>query len=322
MKKIFLLLLFLVTIVLIIIYLNPFASPGTSAKNEIFTLDSEKKEVTGLKLEEAGFVKSMTAFEIAMIIKGKTKVEPGGYYLAKNMDTWEIVDALSEGPDLKWVTVLPGMRKEQIGERLQETFNWSAEELEKWNTEYTTQKEEYTEGVYFPDTYLIPVKENGQLVAARMINNFNTQFSDYYDKFEEKNIKWTTAIKIASLIQREAGGEHDMPLIAGVMWNRLNNNQKLDIDATIQYAIGKRDGKWWSVVTGSDIRETDSPYNTYKYSGLPPYPISNPSLAAIEAVLNPQDTDCIFYLHDKNREIHCSVTYEEHLEYIDTYLRN
>lgn len=322
MKKVIIFIFIVSIIALSFIFLNPFAAPGNNSKIEILTLDSDKKEVVGLKLEEAGFVKSMTAFEIAMTIKGKNKTEPGGYYLSKNMNTWEIADALSEGPDLKWVTVLPGMRKEQIGERLKETLNWSDEELKKWNTEYTTQKDEYIEGVYFPDTYLIPVKENGQLVAARMINNFNDKFSEYYEKFAEKNIRWTTAIKIASLIQREAGGESDMPLIAGVMWNRLNNNQKLDIDATIQYAKGKTDGKWWSLVTGSDIKNIDSLYNTYKYAGLPPHPISNPGLSAIDAVLNPQETDCIFYLHDKNREIHCSVTYEEHLEYIDKYLSN
>lgn len=320
MKIILILIFVFVLLIAGFIFLNPFAAPGKSIKTEIITLDSEKKEVAGLKLEEAGFVKSMTAFEIALTIKGRNKIETGGYYISKNMDAWEIVDALSDGPDLKWVTVLPGMRKEQIGERLKKTFSWSDEELEKWNTQYTTQKEEYIEGVYFPDTYLIPVKENGQLVAARMINNFNDKFSDYYDKFAGKNIRWTTAIKIASLIQREAGGENDMRLIAGVMWNRLENNQKLDIDATIQYAKSKTDGAWWSVVTGADIRNIDSPYNTYKYSGLPPHPISNPSIAAIDAVLNPEETDCIFYLHDKNREIHCSVTYEEHLENIDKYL--
>ncbi len=322
MKKLFLLILIFISILLALIFLNPFAAPGKSTKTEIFTLDSERKEVAGLKLEEAGFVKSMTSFEIAMTLKGRNKIEPGGYYLSKNMNAFEISEALSEGPDLKWVTVLPGMRKEQIGERLKETFNWSERELEKWNTVYTTQKDEYTEGVYFPDTYLIPVKENGQLIAARMINNFNTKFSNYFSAFEEKNIKWTTAIKIASLIEREAGGPSDMPLIAGVMWNRLEENQKLDIDATIQYAIGKRDGKWWSIVTGSDIRNTDSRFNTYKYSGLPPHPISNPSIEAIDAVLNPEETDCIFYLHDKNREIHCSVSYGEHLENIDKYLKN
>lgn len=302
-------------------YFNSFGAPGGNSKIEIVTLDSDKVDVAALKLEEKGFVKSMTAFEIAINIKRKNKkIEPGGYYLSKNMNVWKVAEEITKGPDLKWVTVLEGMRKEQIGEVLKSTLGWSDDELKKWDTVYTTQKDEYIEGVYFPDTYLIPVNENGQLVAARMINNFNDKFKDYFDLFAEKNIRWTTAIKIASLIQREAGGPSDMPLIAGVMWNRLNNNQKLDIDATVQYAKGKTDGKWWSQVHASDIRNIDSSYNTYKFTGLPPHPIANPGLAAIDAVLNPKETDCIFYLHDRSREIHCSVTYQEHLENIDKYL--
>ena len=115
-------------------------------------------------------------------------------------------------------------------------------------------------------------------------------------------------------------GPSDMPLIAGVIWNRLENDQRLQLDASIQYAKGKIDGQWWSVVTGTDIKNIDSPYNNYKYSGLPPTPIANPGLKAIDAVLNPTKTDCIFYLHDRSREIHCAVTYEEHLENIEKYL--
>lgn len=321
MKKFFIFIFLVIFIILFSLLLNPFAAPGKNSEIEILTLDTNKREVAGLKLEENGFIKSMTAFEIAMRIKGKDKkIEPGGYYLSKNMSTWEVVNKISKGPDLKWITVLPGMRKEQIGEILKSNLNWSDDELEKWNTVYTNQKEEYFEGVYYPDSYLIPVKENGQLIAARMINNFNEKFKDYFDKFAEKNIRWTTALKIASLIQREAGGKSDMPLIAGVIWNRLNNNEKLDIDATIQYAKGKTNGKWWSSVSGSDIRNIDSPYNTYLYKGLPPHPISNPSISAIDAVLNPEETDCIFYLHDRSRGIHCSITYEEHLKNIEKYL--
>ena len=112
-----------------------------------------------------------------------------------------------------------------------------------------------------------------------------------------------------------------MNLISGVIWNRLLNDQKLDIDATIQYATGKVGKQWWEPLTGADIRNTFSPYNTYKNKGLPPTPIANPGIATIKAALNPEDTDCFFYLHDPMGNIHCSVTYEEHLEYIDNYLR-
>lgn len=299
---------------------NPLGSKTNEYKKEMIVLNSDRSDVATLNLQENGYIKSFTAFSILYFFIGEKKLEPGGYYLSKSMNSWEIINELNSGADLKQITFPEGLRKEQIGERLAKLLNWSENETKKWNNEYTTFKPEYVEGVYFPDTYLIPVEENGALISARMINNFNTKLEKYFLAFEEKNIKWTTAIKIASLIEREAGSESDMPLIAGVIWNRLENGEKLDIDATIQYAKGKQDGQWWSVVTGADIRNVDSPYNTYKYRGLPPTPISNPGLASINAVLNPTETDCIFYLHDRNREIHCSITYKEHLENIEKYL--
>lgn len=319
MKKLFILIFILISSIAIIY--NPFGAPGESNKTEIVVIDANQGDAVALTLQEKGFIKSFIAFDVALGIKGKkNKVEPGGYYLSKNMSAWKIIDELSQGPDLKEVAIQEGLRKEQIGEKLAKVLGWSKKELGKWNTTYTTMKPEYTEGVYFPDTYLIPVKESGAAVAARMINNFNDKFAPYSDKFAKKNIKWTTALKIASLIEREAGGPSDMPLIAGIIWNRLENNQKLDIDATVQYAKGKTDGKWWPAITGEDIRNIDSTYNTYKFSGLPPHPIANPGISAIDAVLNPEETDCFYYLHDKSRQIHCSVTYEEHLDNIQKYL--
>lgn len=299
---------------------NLLAAPSKSDKTEIVTIDTERGDATAIQLYDKGFIKSYTGFNIAYFIKGKGKIQPGAYYLSKNMNALKIIDEINEGPDLKEVRVLEGMRKEQIGEKLKEVLGWSNEELEKWNNTYTTKSPEYQEGVYFPDTYLIPVEENGEQIGERMINNFNEKFAPYSSEFAEKNIKWTTAIKLASIIQREAGGSSDMPLISGVLWNRLLENQKLDIDATVQYAKGKVNGTWWSKVSGNDIRNIDSPYNTYKYTGLPPTPISNPGLAAIDAVLNPQDSDCFYYLHDRSRQIHCAKTYEEHLENIERYL--
>jgi UPF0755 protein len=79
-------------------------------------------------------------------------------------------------------------------------------------------------------------------------------------------------------------------------------------------------GDWWTPIKPEDKNIT-SAYNTYRNGGLPPHPICNPGLAAIKAVLNPQETDCFYYLHDNNRQIHCAVTYEEHLDNIEVYLR-
>lgn len=322
MKKFIVFIIALISIAGIsIFFLNPFKAPSPDKKRYIFTVSKDPDdEVIGLKLQEGGFIRSMFAFEFALNLKGKQrKIQEGGYYLSKNMDAWEIIDELSKGPDLKWITVVPGMRKEQIGEKLKEALGWSNRELENWNETYTAMKFDHMEGVYFPDTYLIPVDESGLKIANRMINNFNEKFAPYLPEFAKKNIIWTTGLRLASLIQREASGTSDMKLISGILWNRLEIRQKLEVDATIQYAKGKTDGKWWPAVTESDIRNIHSPYNTYENKGLPPHPIANPGIAAIEAALNPQETDCFYYLHSR-RQIYCAKTYEEHLENIEKYL--
>lgn len=126
------------------------------------------------------------------------------------------------------------------------------------------------------------------------------------------------AVRIASIIQREAAGPHDMRLISGIIWNRFAKGMSLELDATLQYVKGT-ENNWWPSVKSKD-KYLDSPYNTYKYKGVPPGAISNPSIDAINAVYNPQKTDCIFYLHDANRKIHCSKTYEEHMRNIRAYL--
>ena len=109
-----------------------------------------------------------------------------------------------------------------------------------------------------------------------------------------------------------------MKLISGIIWNRIFSGMKLQIDATLQYAKGSEEDGWWEKVNPKD-KNIDSPYNTYLHKELPPSPIANPGLAAIEAAYNPQKTSCLFYMHDKNRIIHCAKTYEEHKKNIQKY---
>jgi len=241
------------------------------------------------------------------------KIQEGGYYLNKNISIWSKIAKFKNGPDLKWVKILPGMRKEQIGEVVAKVFNREVKN-------FGLTEGDYFEGVYYPDTYLIPVLETDEQIAKRLFSRFNEKMADLFPKFAEKNIKWTTGLKIASLIQREAGGKDDMGIISGVIWNRLDKGMALQIDATAQYIKGKVDGNWWSHVNPADLK-IDSPYNNYLNKGLPPSPICNPGIDAIEAALNPEETDCLFYLHDSSRQIHCAKTYEEHLQNIEQYLR-
>lgn len=311
-----------ILILLFIISLFFMRATDPKAEEALFVISRTNQSETTKRLQESGYIRSPLSLSIARLATFRLgEIEPGGYKLSKSMDARKLITILTSEPQLKWITIPEGVRKEEIGERLAKELHWSNEELEKWNTTYTAMEFDYREGVYFPDTYLIPLDENGLATAKRMIIRFNERFTDYPEKFSEQDVKWTTALKIASIVQREAAGKEDMPLIAGILWNRLLNDQLLEIDATVQYARGNTGSGWWAPIKAADIQTIDSPYNTYKNKGLPPTPISNPGMDAIDAVLNPEETDCYYYLHDENRQIHCAKTLEEHEANIEKYLK-
>lgn len=318
--KLILILLFLVTVLLGMVWY--FFGPVIN-KDEPVVLtvaEDENKIDAVLKLKQQNLIRNGGLFLLVLnFAAGDRSIKAGGYKLNHQMNAWQLIKKITDNPDLIWVTIREGLRKEQIAEILKEALGWSDKQKQIWVDEQTTGKPEYVEGVYFPDTYLIPTDESGADIAKRMIANFNEKMKPLFPQFVQKDIKWTTGLKIASLIQREAGGTSDMPLISGIIWNRLDKGMRLEIDATLQYAKGEVNSQWWSHVDPED-KQIDSPFNTYLNKGLPPSPICNPGLAAIEAALNPAETDCLFYLHDKGRQIHCAKTYTEHLENIKKYL--
>jgi UPF0755 protein len=311
------------TLIGVVSYLIFFAPVGSSKEIEVFVIPENKENFDIVKtLKEKKFIKNTSAFKFLIdnFSYGKG-MESGGYRLSQNMNAWQVMKKISGKPDLVWFKQTHCVRKEQLGEYLAETLNWNGTELNSWNSLYKNDKPDYFEGVYYPDTYLIPLDETPAQVAQRFINRFNEKFAPLAEGFASKNIKWTTGVKIASLISREAAGIEDMKLISGIIWNRLDTEMPLQIDATMQYTLGKKaNGSWWG---GIDLtqKQSDSPYNSYLYKGLPPTPICNPNIDAIEAALYPEETDCLFYLHDSDKQIHCAKTYKEHLANIEKYLR-
>lgn len=319
-KIILFLFLFFIFLTVVLSYL--FLGPVDLKNNqeEIFVVqDDSDGFASANKLKEQNLIRNSAVFSLLYGWISGQQIKAGGYKLNRKMTGWQVIKKLSSSPDLVWIKIREGLRKEQIGEILREALGWQETELYLWNSVYTAKNPDYFEGVYFPDKYLIPVEESGLKINERLINRFNEKIAPLSPILLQKNIKWTTALKIASLIQREAGGIDDMAVISGVIWNRLDKDMKLEIDATMQYTRGKVNDNWWSVVDLAE-KQSDSPYNTYLYKGLPPTPICNPGLAAIKAAINPAETDCLFYLHDLSRQIHCSKTYQEHLENIKKYL--
>lgn len=311
-----------VFILAVLIYFFMFSAPQRAATAGQFIVSQDMDTTDTISgLLTKGFIRSHIGFEIIFRIRNPIgTVIPGGYDISKSMNAWELAGVLSRKPSSVWVTIPEGLRKEEIADILSKKLDWSAEQETEWITKDTTTNPDYTEGVYFPDTYLIPYEETPLQTVKRLQTHFEDKFAPYARQAAQENIKWTTTIKLASIIQREAGGKEDMPLVSGILWNRLLKNMKLQADSTVQYARGKTSQGWWAPIKPAD-ELLDSPYNTYLHAGLPPHPISNPGLDAISAALNPGKTQCIYYIHDSSGTIHCAVTYQEQLDNIQKYLK-
>lgn len=221
-------------------------------------------------------------------------------------------------PSIRIVKVQEGLRKEQIAEVMFNKLDWGEVQKTDFINAHLALGSTNLEGRYFPKTYLINKDETPSEVSTTMFDEFSKATEKITKTKNAQVINEDTAIKVASIIQREAAGKSDMRLISGIIWNRIFDGMKLQIDATLQYAKGNEENGWWAHVTPED-KKIKSSYNTYLYKGLPPSAIANPGLDAIYAAYNPQKTNCLFYLHDKNKNIHCAVTYEEHKKNIARY---
>lgn len=329
--RIIFLLLVLITLGVGVSFFVNFQAPMKNAEKERFVVQqktvSEKDIIHDLK--EQGYLRSELVLSLIFDLKGwHGKITPGGYLISKSMNAYQLALTLSYGPTQKWVLIPPGKRKEQTALILQKTLDWPNEKT----LEFINFAQE---GYLFPDTYLI----SKGMDAKEVVHVFKTNFDRYFDDKIQKdlldqNIKYTTAIKIASIIERESGGDDDKPIIAGIIWNRLLNGMRLEIDATVQYAWANnlcdldsakpslQNCNFWPIIPSGTVRTIESQFNTYLNDGLPPAPIDSPSLASIKAAVYPIETEDLYYLHSGDKKIHTAKTYKEHRENINLYLNN
>lgn len=305
-------------IVVAVLYSYLFGPAGGYAKAEPFIIGpgTSTAEVAR-NLKEQGFVKSAWVARVVLASKaGEKGVRPGGYDIGRHMDLWTLSETFAAPPHLVFVTIPQSVRKEEIGDILARELFWNEEQKQEWETA-TTMDADLSEGVYYPDTYLIPGDQPPAAIAARLRGRFADVFAPYADMARAKGMDWNDVLTLASLVDKEAAAD-DKELVAGILWNRVARGMPLQVDATLQYIQGNEQD-WWPVPRSSD-KYLDSPFNTYTHKGLPPHPINNPREESVMAALNPTPTDCLFYIH-ADQQIHCSVTYSGQQANVDTYLR-
>jgi UPF0755 protein len=246
----------------------------------------------GENLEKENLIKSKIFFTFYVILIGKQKnLQAGKYFLSSSMNIPEIAKKIISGDVAKIkVTIPEGSTVKEIEEKL--GIKLPGENLE---------------GYLFPDTYYFPVDVTGEEVVKIMRENFEKKISPYKEGIEKSGKTLKEIIIMASLIEKEVKTKEEKELVSGILWKRLESGIPLQVDATITYITGKKTTK----ISLEDLK-IDSPYNTYKYKGLPPGPICNPGLESILAALYPKDSDYWYYLSTPEGKTLFFKTLEEH----------
>lgn len=280
------------------------------------------------RLQAASVVRDPNLLRAYLRYRGLDRgIEVGRYELSGAMSPRQIAEALQSAvPEPHRLTVPEGWRREQIADRIDamplafdgQAFLAATEQRpigHPLNLEIPDGAS--LEGFLFPDTYLLENTTTPQSLVRQMLDNFQAQVRpDLRRGFRARGLNLYEAVTLASIVEREAVVPEERPIIASVFLNRLALGMKLDADPTVQYALGRQpDGRWWkSPLSLSDL-QVDSPYNTYLYPGLPPGPIANPGLAALEAVAMAPETPYLYFRADcdGSGRHRFAATFEEHL---------
>jgi UPF0755 protein len=301
-------------------------------------------------LERAGIINDSFFFEVYVYFKKQGgNMQAGNYSLSSGMSIREVAAVLTQGKivgDEVRLTVIEGWALSDIAQALQDAGIVTSEEFfaaagrprmgggSDFSSEFAflgdAPQSANLEGFLFPDTYLIDRDSTVREVVEKFLKNFDRKLTpEMRARIARSENSIYDVITLASIVEREVGRnvqnlgdadvaklEEERRIIAGIFKNRLDIGMALESDATISYITGRKGAR----ATHEEL-EIDSPYNTYKYRGLPPGPISNPSLDAIEAAINPINTDYLFFLTAPDGTAYYARTLEEHVENRQKYLQ-
>lgn len=331
-------------VVLIILTCGSYKIGTSSVSKDSFEIKiTIPKESTYLSisnlLKENNLIRSESFYKIYIKIFKPNNLKAGIYTLNRNMNVKEIVDTLEGNVKSEEITItIPeGKHIEEVAEIISSKINMSKEDIllywqneevlnslidKYWFLTDVIKKEgiRYSlEGYFFPDTYSILKESKIEDITYKMLDKMDEVLSKYKEEISNSNFNVHEILTLASIVEHEAILDSDRPMIAGVFINRLDKSMKLQSCATVGYAINE-----WKLSYNYKDLQTDSPYNTYFYEGLPIGPGNMPGELSIEAVLRPTKHDYYYFLANVNdkdsKKTYYSKTYSEHRQKCVKYL--
>lgn len=310
MRKVLLVVLLLIAVGGLggLLFLNSLDSPLDPDSTEEITV--EIPEGTGTNaigdiLESNGVISSAFKFKLYnRISKPEGVLKAGKYTLSPSMDLGTIFDTMinsATGEDMEFY--LPeGLTIEQTAQKLADqgvgTYEGFMDAIENGTYDYSWLKDNSLEGYLLPNTYRVAKGSSESQIIDFLLSQFEQTVLPVYEGADQDikaKYSLNEIVTIASIIERECKVEEERPLVASVIYNRLDQSIKLEMCSTVQYLLLKETGEVKETLLNSDL-EIESPYNTYKHFGLPPAPICSPGIASLKAALEPADTEYLYFV--------------------------
>jgi UPF0755 protein len=276
------------------------------------------------RLQADGLVKSAVAVELLARIRGlATGLQAGEYELSPAMAPGEILERIASGRVLAHEIVIPeGFTAAQIAERLAGRGLADPDAFLAVARDPAVARELGVEGAglegyLFPETYHLPRGLAARAVADVLVGQFRAAWAELAPLAERRGVSMQFVVTLASIVEKETGAPEERPLIASVFLNRLARRMRLETDPTVIYGIPEFSGN----LRRRDLEDTGNPYNTYVIAGLPPGPIANPGRAALRAVLEPADSDYLYFVSRNDGTHAFSSRYADHVRAVNQYQR-
>ncbi len=305
-------------------FLSPLDPSNTTSKLFEVTPGSSGKEIAK-QLEKQGFIRHRWALSYLSAWKGSDRaIQTGEYEISPSMTPAGILQKLASGNMfIRKFTLKEGDSIWQIGSLLQQSgIVQNKLTFEKFLTDQSLLRElqlndHSLEGYLFPDTYSFPKGTSPKAIVSKMYENFKNKWDPAWDtRLKELNMSVHDIVTLASIIEKESGNSQEQPLISSVFHNRLQRRMRLQSDPTVIAGLPHFNGN----LTKEDLT-TPTPYNTYVIDGLPVGPIGNPGKSALEAAVNPDKTDYLYFVANGEGSHVFSATLDEHNKAVNLYQR-